>query len=402
VTQNEELVPGAPPEEEEASPDPTAQIDLGSVPQGGNSTGVRTAGTRGLIGSPTGLLIALAAVAITLYGMRYAAGILNPIFLALFITMGASPVLSWLQRKGIPAWLAVTIVLVVIVILALLFVTIVAASISQLDDKLPVYKDNLNNTMESARAWFTDRGIDVGGLVSGAISPPKIVDFVAGLLRSALSAMSNIMLMIFIVLFMISAAYSFPKTMSEKMKISGTFRRSLGNFGETTRSYLFTKAWLSFIVAVIVTVIYYIFGVDFALLWGLFFFILSFIPNIGFVLSVIPPFFVTLLEFGFTRAVIVVVIVVVINAIVDNGLSPRIMGRSVGLSSLVIFLSLVLWGWVLGGIGALISVPLTLMVKLLFFDSYESTQPISEFMTAGITGGKKKKKEAAQPAGGGA
>ena len=353
-----------------------------------------SAPNRRLLGSPTGLLIALAGVTITLYGMRYASGILNPIFLALFITMGASPVLIWLRRKGVPPWLAVTIVLVAIVILALLFVAIMAASVSQLDDKLPVYKENLSNTMDSVSAWFSDRGIDTSGLVSGAISPPKIIDFVSGLLKSVLNAMSSIMLMILIVLFMISAAYSLPATLAEKMKIPGTFRKSMENFAETTRSYLFTKAWLSLIVAVVVTVIYFIFGVDFALLWGLVFFIFSFIPNIGFVLSVIPPFFVTLLEFGFTRAAIVVIIVIVINAIVDNGLSPRIMGRSVGLSSLVVFLSLVLWGWVFGGIGALISVPLTLMVKLLFFDSYESTRPISMFMSAGITSGKKRKKHA--------
>jgi AI-2 transport protein TqsA len=380
----------APDEVTEAADAAQSSQDLGSPSL--------TVERRGLIGSPTGLLVALAGVAITLYGMRYASGILNPIFLALFITLGASPALHWMQRKGVAPWLAVTIILVVFVVLAFMFLGIMAASLSQLDDKLPVYKENLSNTMDSASAWFSDRGIDISGLVSGAISPPKIVDFVAGLLKSAVGALGNVMLMILIVLFMISAAYSFPRTLVEKMKISPTFRKSLTNFGETTRSYLFTKAWLSFIVAVVVTVIYYIFGVDFALLWGLFFFILSFIPNIGFVLSVIPPFFVTLLEFGFTRAVVVVLIVIVINTIVDNGLSPRIMGRSVGLSSLVIFLSLVIWGWVFGGIGALISVPLTLMVKLLFFDSYESTRPISEFMTTGITSGKKRKKNKGEPA----
>jgi predicted PurR-regulated permease PerM len=204
--------------------------------------------------------------------------------------------------------------------------------------------------------------------------------------------MKSLMLMIFIVLFMISAAYSDSGTLAERMKVSGTFKRSLESFSETTRSYLFTKTWLGLIVAVIVTVIYYIFGVDFAILWGFLFFILGFIPNIGFVLSVIPPFLVTLLEFGFTRALVVLAVVIVINAIVDNGFSPRIMGRSVGLSSLVVFLSLVLWGWVLGPIGALISVPMTLMVKLLLFDSYEETRPLSELMSAGISARRKRKR----------
>jgi predicted PurR-regulated permease PerM len=369
------------PQEQAAQPE---TIDLGQVSQGGDPAGTATGRTRRLFGTPVKLFITLAAVTITLYGMKYAEGVLSPILLALFMTMGASPVLNWLRRKGVPPWLAVTVVLLVFVVLGLLFVAITAASVSQLDDKLPVYKENLSNMMDNVTAWFSESGIDLSGLVSDAIAPNKIFDSVSGLLTSVLDTMRSLMLVIFVVLFMISAAYSDPHTLAERMKASGTFKSSLDNFGETTRSYLFTKTWLGVIVAVVVTIVYYIFGVDFAILWGLLFFILSFIPNIGFVLSVIPPFFVTLLEFGFRRALIVLMIVIVINALVDSGLSPRIMGRSVGLSSLVVFLSLVLWGWVLGPIGALISVPMTLMVKLLLFDSYEETRPLSEFMSAGI------------------
>jgi AI-2 transport protein TqsA len=156
--------------------------------------------------------------------------------------------------------------------------------------------------------------------------------------------------------------------------------RSFANFGDSVKTFLFTKGWLSALVAVLVTIIYLIFGVDFAVVWGLLFFVLSFIPNIGFMLSVIPVFFITLLEFGFPRAAVVVILVIVINTIVDNYFSPKIMGKSVGLSTLTVFLSVFFWGWVLGGLGALMSVPLMLAVKLLFFDSFESTQTLSNLM----------------------
>ena len=119
------------------------------------------------------------------------------------------------------------------------------------------------------------------------------------------------------------------------------------------------------------------------LLWGILFFILSFIPNFGFIISVIPPAIVTVLEQGFTMAIIMVAVVVVMNFVVDNILAPRFMSRSVGLSTLSVFLSLIVWAWILGPVGALISVPLTLMVKLLIFDSYESTRFISMFLTGG-------------------
>jgi predicted PurR-regulated permease PerM len=143
---------------------------------------------------------------------------------------------------------------------------------------------------------------------------------------------------------------------------------------------LFTKGWLSGIMAFLVAMIYWGFGIDFALVWGVMFFLLSFVPNIGFVLSVIPPLAVGILEFGWLRAVIAVAVVIVANTAVDNIISPRIMGKTVGLSTLTVFLSVFFWGWVLGGIGALMSVPLTLMVKLLFFDSFDSTRVISEIM----------------------
>jgi AI-2 transport protein TqsA len=396
MSQKENPAPAIPPEglgTPERSPgttsaDKTAQIVDSPAAVAGRS--------RGLIGTPTGLLIAMAAAAIVIYAMHYASGVLSSIFLAMFITMGATPALNWMKRKGLKSWMAVTVVLLVLVILGVLFLTIMAASVSQLNDKLPVYEENLGNTMDGVSAWFSDRGIDIGGLVSGAISPPKIMTYAAALLGSVLHAMNSLVLMILIALFMISAAYSFPETLREKLKLNSKLSKSFDNFGETTRSFLWTKTWLSFIMAVVVTIIYFAFGVDFAILWGLLFFILSYVPNIGFVLSVIPVFFITLLEFGFTRAVIVIIIVIVMNSIVDNLLSPRIMGKSVGLSSLTIFLSVVFWGWILGGIGALISVPLALMVKLLFFDSYDSTRILSEMMSEGVTGAsKRKKKEAA-------
>ena len=155
--------------------------------------------------------------------------------------------------------------------------------------------------------------------------------------------------------------------------------------------FAFVIGSLSPIVAVIVTVVYYAFGVDFALLWGLLFFVMSFIPNIGFVLSVIPPFFIALMEFGFTRAAIVVIVVIILNSIVDNGISPRVMARSVGLTTLTIFLSLVFWAWVLGALGAILAVPLTMMVKKLVLESNEGTRWVADLIGSGSPAGRRRR-----------
>jgi AI-2 transport protein TqsA len=333
--------------------------------------------------SPTTLLVSLACVVIVIVGMRYAAGILSPILLALFVVMGLSPILGWLRRRGLPPWLAIVIVLLGFLAFAGAFVGVLASSTGQLDSQLPIYEENLGEMLDDGQVWFTAHGVDVSGLASDVLTAEKIMGWASSLLGSVVDALSNVVLMLFIVIFMLSQVYSFPGTMYQKLKLSKRFEQSFKEFGNVTRSYIFTKGWLAALASVVNIAVYFAFGVDFALLWGLLFFVLSFIPNIGFVISVIPPFCITLLENGLTRAVLVLAVVIVLNTVVDNVIAPRFMGRSVGLSTLAVFLSLVIWAWVLGPVGALISVPLTLMVKLLFLDSYEGTRSLSLFLSGG-------------------
>jgi AI-2 transport protein TqsA len=337
---------------------------------------------REALSGPVRLLLPLALAAIIIVFMKYASGILNPLLLALFLTMGASPALAWMRRKGMAPWLCVVIVAVVMVAAVTLFMLIMLSAVKQLDEKVPVYQENLAQMEANATAWLADRGIDVSGLTGsgGAISSDEAINAFKSILSGVVNAMGSIFWLILLLLFMIAEAYALPRRLTEDIRMNERAARSFANFGDTVKTFLFTKGWLSAIVAVLVTIIYFLFGVDFALVWGVLFFVLSFIPNIGFMLSVIPVFFITLLEFGFTRAAIVVILVIVINTIVDNYFSPKIMGRSVGLSTLTVFISVFFWGWVLGGLGALMSVPLMLAVKLLFFDSFDSTQTISDLM----------------------
>jgi len=335
---------------------------------------------REALSGPVRLLLPIALSAGIIYAMKFSAGMLNPLLLALFLTMGASPALAWMRRRGMAPWLCLVIVGTVMVAAVTLFMLIMLSAVTQLDEKMPVYQENLAHMEATATAWFADRGIDISGLTSGSLSPEAAVNAVKGLLSGIVDVMGSIFWLILLLLFMVAEAYALPRRLTQDIRMNERAARSLANFGETVKVFLFTKGWLSALVAVLVTIIYLLFGVDFALVWGLLFFVLSFIPNIGFMLSVIPVFFITLLEFGFGRAALVVIIVIVINTIVDNYFSPKLMSKSVGLSTLTVFLSVFFWGWVLGGLGALMSVPLMLAVKLLFFDSYESTRTISDIM----------------------
>ncbi len=273
-----------------------------------------------------------------------------------------------------------------------------ASYATQLTSRLDLYGARLSDMLADIQTWFAGHGVDTSAFFDSFIDVERITGSVSTVLSSALDAFNNVFLMVMIVLFMLAQVYSFPNKVYSKLALSKRFERSFTEFAEVNRSYLFTKGWLALVAACVSTGIYFAFGVDFALLWGIVFFVLSFIPNFGFVLSVIPPFVVTLLENGITRAGLVVLVVVVMNTVVDNVIAPRFMSRSVGLSTLAIFLSLIVWAWILGPVGALISVPLTLMVKLLVFDSYESTRFLSMFLTGGkrmesAVGRKRRKKQ---------
>jgi predicted PurR-regulated permease PerM len=344
-------------------------------------------------GRPSGLLFALACATIVLYGMRYSRSILAPIFLAMFVVMGLSPILQWLKRKGMPPWAAMGIVLAGFLVVAAIFVTAIATSLGQINSRIPVYQQNLSEIASQVQTWFADHDMDISGITGNVLKPDMVVGWVTSSVRLLISLLSNAFLMILIVVFMIAEVYSFPRKLQDDLLLGPRLGQAFGTFATVTRTFLFTLTWLNALTAVFAAVVYYAFGVDFALLWALMFFLLSFIPNIGFILAVIPPFFVTLLESGFTRAAIVVALVIVINGFVNNAIQPRFMGQRTGLTSLAVFLSFVLWAWVLGPVGALMSVPLMLMVKLLFFESYESTQPLSTFITPSDRGKKKEKSE---------
>ena len=370
-----------------------------------SASGVRTSATgtpnrpqSALLGGPMKLLLSLACVVIIIYGMRYAADILDPIFLALFIVMGMSPMIRWLRSKRIPSWATLVIMLVLIVVVGLLFVSILAVSLRQLSDKLPVYQDRLGTLFTSINHWLSAQGIDASGMLGDVLSAAKVASIAKSIITSLFGAFSDVLLMFLIVLFMTSEVFRFPEKIHARFGTESRFGKAVAAFSQDTRSYLFIKTWLSALTAIIMTIVFYALGVDFPLLWGMLFFLLSYIPNIGFVISIIPPFIVTLLEQSFLRAVILVITILAVNALFDNAVSPRIMGRGVGLTSLAVFLSVVLWAWVLGPVGALISVPLTIMVKRLFLEGFEETQFLADALGSGHVVEKVKRRRSAKPA----
>jgi AI-2 transport protein TqsA len=311
------------------------------------------------------ILIAAASLVIVVAGMRAAAAIINPFLLAVFLASLCSPPLYWLQRQGVPNGLAVAIILSGLLVTALLLMLFVGRSVNALTQQLPVYQERLGIIMGGLTAWLSSLGVDMTNvLVSDYLSPGKVMSLVYYMVFAFKGLFRNMFLVFLIVLFILIEASGFPS------KLQAAFpnpEKTLGHFKAMTASvnqYMGVKAIFSLATGILVWLLLTLIGVDFAPTWGLLAFLLNFIPNIGSIIAAIPAILLALIQLGWSSALLTLLGYLVVNIIIGNFLEPRVMGRSLGLSTLVVFLSLLFWGWVLGPIGMVLSVPLTMIAKI--------------------------------------
>jgi predicted PurR-regulated permease PerM len=184
--------------------------------------------------------------------------------------------------------------------------------------------------------------------------------------------------------FMLLESTGFPGKLRHSLPPDSLLLRNMSDFGKDIREYVFITTWTGLLAAALDVGLLLMLGVDFAVMWGIFSFFLSFVPNVGFILALIPPTVLALLEHGWPTALLVIIGYILINGAVDSVLKPRVMGQGLNISPLVVTLSLIFWAWVLGAIGAILAVPLTMMVKKLVFESNESTRWVATMLGSGM------------------
>ena len=314
------------------------------------------------------LLITLASGVIVIAGLKAAGSFLVPIIFALFLSLLCIPPMRRLQRHGLPAGAAISIVVFVATILVLLITSVISGSIEQFHESLPAYQERLDEIIKPAVAWFADRGVDIQPTnIAGRINTGAFMEFASDTTLSLLSALSNIFIVILTMIFMLFEANGF----AGKLAAAGSSNMDqLSEITERVNKYLAIKAWISAGTGISVTILTAALGVDFPLLWGLMAFLFNFVPNIGSIIAAIPAILLALIQLGPGEALLLGVGYVVINVVVGNILEPKLMGQRLGLSTLVVFLSLMFWGWVWGPMGMLLSVPLTVIVQIVL-DHYD-------------------------------
>ena len=324
-----------------------------------------------------------ASLVIVIAGMKAAASILVVVLLALLLSILFTPIAGWLGKKGLPPKLALIITILGVIIGILLLVAFVGASIAKLALSISAYASPAEARKESLQTLLANGGIDAEQILSALLQPGKWLEAIAVALGNVIGSLGSTVFVLLLLVFMLLDASNFSTRLRMDLRPDSPLLAQVGKFTKDIREYVWISTWINLLIGIINTVFLLFLGVDFALLWGLLSFILGYIQGIGVWLALIPPFLLALLEFGPGKALLVLAGYLVINALIRNLVQPRFMGKGLDLSPLVVVLSLFFWGWVLGPVGVLLSIPLTMMVKDILLESGDDARWLADLMGQG-------------------
>jgi len=328
-----------------------------------------------------GILTSLAAFVIVVGGMKIAAPLLVPLLLALFIAIIVASPYAWLQDRGVPRWLALLAVLTVFCGAVFLVGSLIGSSAQEFSARFPLYQERLREITAGLLGWLGQRNISIAeSPFAEYFDPGKVMGLAASVFSGMQSLLANGFLIIIMVIFILMEAPNIPGKWRAAHAGDGdgdgdgnngtadnNAEKSLARFRDAARNvnrYMAIKTSTSLITGALVALLLWLIGVDYPLLWGVMAFLLNFIPNIGSVIAAIPVVLLALVQLGVGASALTALAYLTVNLTIGSIVEPRMMGKGLGLSTLVVFVSLIMWGWVLGVVGMLLSVPLTIAMKI--------------------------------------
>jgi AI-2 transport protein TqsA len=320
------------------------------------------------------ILVGTAAFVIIIAGINLAQSVVVLFLVSIFFALLGIPSVLWLKEKNIPSGFAVMIVMACIVIILILIGVQIGTSVTSFSNELPLLQSRIHEQVLELSIFLTGKGLVVTEkFFLEYANPEAVMRLTAGLLTGLSSVLSDILLILLTVTFILLEVSSFPIKLRA---ILGDPKRAFPQFTKFVidiKRYMVIKTLINLSAAILITAWMYILGVQFPILWGFLAFLLHYIPNIGSVISAIPAAMLALVQIGMGSALLVVAGNIFVGIIIGNIIEPRLMGRKLGLSTLVVFLSLIFWSSLLGLIGAILCIPLTMTLKFAF-ESNESTQ----------------------------
>jgi len=320
-----------------------------------------------------GFLI-MASVVIVLAGIKAASAIVVPFLLSLFLAIILAPLFLWLKEKKIPQGIALLLIILFLLTAITTLMMFLGTSIQDFTQNVPSYEIKLRNDFHNLLGFLQSYGIQIPKEDFTALfATNSVMEYIAKTLKSLSGLLTNSLMIIMTIIFMLMEISQFRK------KLERSNMSSLNSFiavSDNIKRFILLKSMTSAATGIFIAVSLKIIGLDYAILWGLVAFLLNFIPNIGSIIAAIPAVLMSLIQFDITTTLLVGTIYAITNITIGSIIEPKIMGKGLGLSTLVVFLSLIFWGWLLGPVGMLLSVPLTIMVKIVL-DAKEETRWIA-------------------------
>lgn len=320
-------------------------------------------------------LVAIAGAVIAIWGLKMVAGFAGPVILAIVMVITVHPIRAWVEKIPLPRGInqilgsIVAVLTVYLVIGAILWSLVIA--VQQLINLVPVYTPQFNDQLNQLGAWLQRHGIsqDQINQVIAKLDIGQVVPILQSLAGQVKSFLTNLLLFAMVVLFTAFDAPGFVRQMRGKHDQHAQTADALAGFARGVRRYFAVSAGFGLVCAILNTIALMSLGIRAAFVWGLLSFVTNFVPNIGFLIGLVPPAVLGLLDGGVSEMLVIIALYVVINFVVQSLIQPKVVGDALGLTATISFLSLIFWAFVLGPLGAILALPMTLLVKAIFVDA---------------------------------
>ncbi|MGB6329476.1 MAG: AI-2E family transporter [Halarcobacter sp.] len=322
-----------------------------------------------------------ASLVIIIAGVKAASEIVIILFLSIFIASIVSTIIKILEKKFIPKFIAYLFVIGIFILISLLLSYIINISLKDFLTNIPIYEKKLHLVIIDSVAFLENYGFAVDKqTILEALSFSSFFSFTTNIIGSIGSFLSKFLLLVIGIAFILAESKSFEKKLKIIFSKNSKKLEHFNLFSQNIQKYFLVKTTTSFLTGFLISISLIFFEVDYPILWGVIAMLFNFIPVVGSIIAAIPAVLLSFVTADLNTTIILIIVYVFINIFISNILEPKFMGKELGLSPLIIFFSLIFWGWVLGIVGMFLAVPLTMTLKIAF-NSNTNTRWISIFMS---------------------
>jgi len=327
--------------------------------------------------------IGFASIGLSIFFLHNASYYFNSFFLAMIIVLATSPVMYWLKGKNFPAWLALIVGLTVAIFAVTSIALIVALSITRTIALLPSYVDQIQQTEVGIEEFLRSYGVNAGD-VFHMVDTNQLLALAQGILGRILNSISLLFLTILVVVFMMIEAFIFPEKIDRQLAQGNPHFLTIYQFTRNIRQYVRITTWVGLAGGAVIAGALYLFGIEFPIMWGALYFVMNYVPLVGFWIALIPVALLAWLKLGPLTALIITLIYMILSSLINQVVKPAFMREGLDLSPLWSIMSLIIWSAVLGAPGLIVGVPLTIAIKELLLEADEDNRWVAELISGDV------------------